>query len=173
MNDLLNRTEPYAQVLPAHGHIPSSHLPLLIYERAIRLQSDDPAAIFEELFEQNSWTNSWRDGIFTYHHYHSNTHEVLGIFSGTASVQLGGEVGIVRRVHPGDVIIIPAGVSHKNLGASEDFGVVGAYPNGLAPDLLKDTPADRGKAEKNLSRVPRPKTDPVHGVGGPLLQLWR
>ena len=55
---------------------------------------------------------------------------LLGVYSGTARVQLGGEGGMTHTIHPGDVIIIPAGVAHKNLGDSPDFGVVGAYPAG-------------------------------------------
>jgi len=33
------------------------------------------------------------------------------------------------EVEAGDIIIIPAGVGHKNLGSS-NLGVVGAYPLG-------------------------------------------
>ena len=173
MNDLLNAVKVFAQQLPPSGNIPNSRLPLLIYEHAVRLQSDDPASVFEELFEQNAWSGTWRNGIYAYHHYHSTAHEVLGVYSGTASVQLGGEGGIVKRVNPGDIIIIPAGVGHKNVGASEDFGVVGAYPAGQKWDLLTDKPSEREKAEANIKRVPLPETDPVHGPNGPLIEHWR
>jgi uncharacterized protein YjlB len=148
-------------------------LPLLIYEQAVRLQSDDPASVFEEVFEQNGWTGAWRNGIYDYHHYHSTAHEVLGVYGGTASVQLGGEGGMVKRINAGDVIIIPAGIGHKNLGASEDFGVVGAYPKGQKWDLLTGKSGEREKAETSIKRVPLPKADPVHGPDGPLLMHWR
>lgn len=173
MNALLNPLRIIVRQLPSQGNIPNSPLPFLLYEHALRLESDDPASIFEELFEQNRWTDTWRNGIYSYHHYHSTAHEVLGVYSGTASVQLGGEGGIIRRLNPGDVLIIPAGVAHNNLGASEDFGVVGAYPEGQKWDLLTGKPEERAKAEANIKRVPLPQSDPVQGQNGPLLKYWR
>jgi uncharacterized protein YjlB len=173
MNALLNPARVFAEQLPPHGNIPNSHLPLLVYEHAVRLESDDPATIFEELFEENGWGDTWRNGIYNYHHYHSTAHEVLGVYCGSASVQLGGEGGIIKRVNAGDVIIIPAGVGHKNLGASQDFGVVGAYPDGQKWDMLTGKPDERPKAEANIKRVPLPKLDPVQGKNGPLLKYWR
>ena len=172
MNDLVNSPIVFAKQLPAHGNVPNSVLPLLLYERAVRLQSDDPASVFEELFAENGWTNSWRNGIYDYHHYHSNTHEVLGIYRGTVSVQLGGDAGVVKRVSAGDVIIIPAGVAHKNLGASPDLGVVGAYPEGTEPDLLEDEPDQREKARARIKGVSVPGMDPVYGADGPLTKHW-
>jgi len=170
--DLVNPTEVLQFYLKPSGNFPNSDLPSLVYPQAVRLQSDDPASIFEELFELNGWTDSWRNGIYDYHHYHSTAHEVLGIYSGSASVQFGAEGGIVQKVHVGDVIVIPAGVAHKNLGASEDFGVVGAYPEGQQWDLLRGKPGEREKAEANIKRVLLPKRDPVQGEGGVLLRLW-
>ncbi len=58
--------------------------------------------------EKNNWSNSWRNGIFNFHHYHSITHEVLGVHSGNAKVLLGGDRGILINAEKGDVIIIPA-----------------------------------------------------------------
>jgi uncharacterized protein YjlB len=39
----------------------------------------------EELFRQNGWRASWRDGIYDYVHYHSRIHEVLGVARGKAT----------------------------------------------------------------------------------------
>jgi hypothetical protein len=64
-------------------------------------------------------------------------------------VQLGGERGVVQEVHPGDVIIIPAGVAHKNLGPTADFGVVGAYPEGQDWDINYGRPGERPRADNN------------------------
>jgi len=64
------------------GVIPNSRCPLVVRQGAMTPDADDPAATFERVFAKNGWTNSWRDGVFDYHHYHSTAHEVLGIASG-------------------------------------------------------------------------------------------
>ena len=78
----------------------------------------------------------------------------------------------MRVVRPGDVIVIPAGVAHKNLGASADFRVVGAYPRGQHPDLCTGKPGERPQADRRIARVPLPEQDPVYGPGGPLIAHW-
>jgi len=154
------------------GSIPNSKLPLLIYQGAVKTAPRDPAALFEELFATNHWTGSWRDGIYTYHHYHSTTHEVLGVYAGSATVKFGGDKGIKQKLTAGDVIVIPAGVAHKNLGASSDFGVVGAYPNGAEWDMNYGQKKERPQADENIARVPMPDLDPVYGSEGPMHQQW-
>jgi len=160
------------QELKDDGVFPNSRLPLVLYRLAVRLAGKDPAAVFEQLFAENGWHGSWRNGIYPYHHYHSTAHEVLGVYRGSARVQLGGERGVVHEVHPGDVIIIPAGVAHKNLGSSGDFGVVGAYPEGQDWDMNYGKPGERPKSDRNIRRVALPKADPVYGVAGPLMEKW-
>ncbi|NIU02548.1 MAG: cupin domain-containing protein, partial [Aliifodinibius sp.] len=80
------------------------------------------------LLHSNQWGGAWQNGIYGFHHYHSTAHEVLCVYKGEAKVQLGGDDGIIQTVKPGDVIIIPAGVAHKNLGSNSDFRIIGAYP---------------------------------------------
>jgi uncharacterized protein YjlB len=171
-NDFFNEPDVLAQVLTDDGIFPNSRLPLLIYRAPVVLPKTDPAAVFEELFGVNGWHGSWRNGIYSFHHYHSTAHEVLGIYRGSAKVQLGAENGITIEVHSGDVVIIPAGVAHKNLGSSADFGVVGAYPEGQDYDMNYGKPSERPKADKNIAKVALPKMDPVYGAGGPLMKHW-
>ena len=148
-------------------------LPLVIYRDALTLPPDDPASGFEEAFQEHGWRGGgWRNGIFHYHHYHSNTHEVLGVYSGEARVQLGGDNGLVTTVGVGDVIMIPAGVCHKNLGESPDFTVVGAYPDGYSPDLCRGATGERPRVDRAIRQVGLPAADPVYGVAGPLLRHW-
>jgi len=153
------------------GVFPNSRLPLVVFKQAFTL-GDDPAEQIEQAFRANGWRGGWRDGIYGYHHYHSTAHEVLGIYRGTARVRLGGPQGVTLEVHPGDVIVIPAGVAHKNLGQSQGFAVVGAYPDGQQWDLNTGRPDERPAADHRIARVPLPRTDPVAGPAGPLLQLW-
>jgi uncharacterized protein YjlB len=155
------------------GIFPNSVLPLLLYERALVTGAKDPASFVEQRFAENDWTNSWRDGVYSFPHYHSTSHEVLGVYSGAATLQLGGEHGKNVEVHAGDMIVIPAGVAHQNVGASEDFGVVGAYPGGRDWDLLRGLPGERPKADHNIAALPMPDTDPIYGANGPLRSIWK
>jgi uncharacterized protein YjlB len=154
------------------GTFPNSRLPLLFYRGALSAHADDPASVFEQRFAENDWTNSWRDGVYPFAHYHSTSHEVLGVYSGSATLRLGGERGKKFTVKTGDVIVIPAGVAHQNLGSRADFGVVGAYPEGRDWDLLRGRPGERPQADRNIAALPLPKNDPIYGSDGPLRQIW-
>src|SRR5688500_7425656 len=95
------------------GAIPNNALPLLVYKGGFT-----PSALASQMIERcdaNRWTNLWHNGIYSFHHYHSTSHEVLGIYADSALLHLGGEQGKKIQVEAGDVIIIPAGVGHKNL----------------------------------------------------------
>ena len=105
-------------------------------------------AVFEDLFEANGWSDSWRDGIYNYAHYHSGIHEVLGIARGTGRVQFGGPKGRTLILKAGDVAILPAGTGHQCLKASGDFLVVGAYP----PTGTFDICTTPGTAKRRWSR---------------------
>ena len=114
----------------ADGYIPNNpNVPLLIYKRAVRHDGKrDPATLLEAIFNANGWGDAWRNGIYDYVHYHPRIHEVLGVARGTATLRLGGNKGRTVKVRAGDVVVIPAGVGHECLKASETFLVVGAYP---------------------------------------------
>jgi len=153
------------------GKIPNSKLPLLVYRNAFNERNDAGASWLEQRFESNNWINSWRNGVYSFHHYHSTSHEVLGIYSGKALLHLGGEQGQKVEVQAGDILIIPAGVGHKKLG-SEKLGVVGAYPNGRSWDLMRGQAGERPLADENIASVPLPKFDPLFGEQGGVLQFW-
>jgi uncharacterized protein YjlB len=154
------------------GVIPNNPtLPLIVYRGALP-PSGDVAANFETLFARNGWRGGWRNGIFDYHHYHSNAHEVLGIASGEARVRFGGDDGESVDVRKGDVVVVPAGVGHKRESASADLLVVGAYPEGRSPDLNTGKSGERPGVLANIARVARPAADPVFGPAGPLTKHW-
>ena len=144
-----------------------------MYHHALRLRENDPASAVERILAANSWGGSWRNGIYPYHHYHSTAHEVLVVTCGSARVQLGGEKGITQKIHAGDVVVIPAGVGHKNLGATNDFEIVGGYPKGQDWDMNYGKRTERPRVDQNIARVPLPKMDPIYGGDGPLLDYWR
>jgi len=150
--------------------IPNSPLPLLIYKG---VYSGEDADFIQSHFESHDWSNAWRDGIYDYAHYHSNTHEVLGVSSGHATVRLGGDQGETVSVEQGDVIVIPAGVGHQCIEASDDFEVVGAYPDGRDFDICKGDEGERPETDKSISKVPLPENDPVYGKMQGVPTLWK
>ncbi len=72
----------------------------------------------------------------------------------------------------GDVVVIPAGVAHRNMGQSEDLLVIGAYPGGAEYDIRRGDPAEHHAALWAIATVPLPECDPVTGPAGPLRHLW-
>ena len=136
----------------------------------------DPAALFEDLFAANHWNKSWRDSIYPFNHFHTATHEVLGIARGHARVRFGGAKGRVIEVREGDVIVQPAGTGHRCLSKSRDLLVVGAYPKGKGGgdyDQPRPGEVDHEEAAASIARTPAPLNDPVYGREGPLIRLWR
>ena len=134
--------------------------PLLVYPGAI--ENPKPEA-FEELFTRHRWPAAWRNGVFPFHHYHSNSHEVLGVYEGEVTVQFGGALTLSAK--PGDVIVLPAGTAHKKLSSRGSLGIVGAYPEGSDPDTCRGVPKEKFAAQL-------PACDPVYGAGGPLFTYW-
>ena len=155
------------------GEFPNNNkLPLLLYPQVFEIDlAGDIAAGFEALFLQSDWVNSWRNGVYAYHHYHSTAHEVLGVYRGNAVIQFGGNKGITVMVQKGDAVVIPAGVAHKKLSSSTEFAVVGAYPLGQRWDMNYGRREERPQVDINISNVGLPKQDPVFGVAG-LPEIW-
>ncbi|MGY4493652.1 cupin domain-containing protein [Pseudomonas sp. TE3610] len=141
------------------GRVPNNPLPALLYHRVA-----GDAAAFEQLFARHQWVPLWRDGIFDYHHYHSNAHEVLGVAAGRARVMLGGEQGQILDLVAGDVLVLPAGTGHCALSHSDDFLVVGAYPQGQEHyDIQRPKAATHHASRTRIAKVGVPECDPVSG----------
>ncbi|MFW5741147.1 MAG: cupin domain-containing protein [Myxococcota bacterium] len=154
------------------GRIPNNPtFPVLLYPGAIAL-GGDPAERCRTQVEANGWGGTWLDGVFGYHHYHSNSHEFLGIVGGSATLALGGPNGVQVEVRAGDAVVLPAGTGHKRLTASSDFRVIGAYPGGMSYDMNTGEPGERPHVLANIRRVDMPEADPLFGPDGPLRALW-
>jgi uncharacterized protein YjlB len=158
------------------GETPNnSRLAMILYRSPVRLPVRfDPAAIFEELFASNGWEDSWRDGMYDFLHFHTHTHEVLGIAHGSVRAQFGGTKGKTLDLKAGDVVVLPAGTGHRRLKASKDLLIVGAYPaNSGKYDEPKPEEVSHKEALASIAHVRIPRADPVYGKAGPLKRLWR
>jgi uncharacterized protein YjlB len=172
--DLTHPRRPHTVRFKDDGLVPNHpRWPLMLYRRAVGPdEQHDPAAVLEDLFEANGWSDSWRDGIYDYVHYHSRTHEVLGIARGEGRVRFGGNKGRIFTLKAGDVAILPAGTGHQCLSADKAFLVVGAYPATGSYDECTSV-EDRPRALKSIPKVPVPRKDPAYGAAGPLIKLWK
>lgn len=165
--------KPLIFVFTDDGLIPNSRLPFLVYKGAVEVAGNSPEASIEKLFAANGWGAMWRNGVYDFPHYHATVHEVLGIARGRAKVRFGGEQGEILEIVAGDVAILPAGTGHQRISASPDFSVVGAYPPGPPMDLVRPSKEAHARALKSIRDVAVPKTDPVLGIEGPLVKLWK
>jgi uncharacterized protein YjlB len=155
--------------LKPNGWMPNNTLPVLIYRNALPV-TGDLANTMERLFTANGWPPQWRNGIYSFHHYHSTAHEVLGFAGGHADLILGGEGGTPITVHTGDVAVLPAGTGHCRITASNDFVVIGAYPPDEHWDICRT--AATPEVFERMRRVQFPASDPLTGSKGALPKLW-
>ena len=158
-----------------NGLVPNSRFPVLIHRGAVTAgPGDDLADAIEETFRRHDWLNNWRElGVYDYFHFHSTTHEALGMARGRITLRLGGEGGTVVELTPGDVLVLPAGTSHTRLDNSTDSWMVGGYPEGRDWDLIRDervTKDESRAAVKLISSLPIPARDPATGEP---MTLWR
>ena len=144
-------------------------LPVIRYAGAFR---NDPSRI-GAVFREHRWLGEWTDGIYGYTHFHTNTHEALGVVSGSATVRVGGERGIDVELEAGDVLVLPAGTGHRRILATADFKVTGAYPNGMEWNLHTEDDLSAEAARAAIASVPMPETDPVFGRKGPVHDYWQ
>ena len=162
--------DPETYSFAPNGRVPNSRFPLLVRRGAIPGGADAVEAAFRE----NGWLNNWRyPGIYDYAHFHSTTHEVLGIGRGTMMLVLGGDGQPEVEFSAGDVIVMPAGVSHLMTSASDDIEAVGGYPDGRDWDLMREdqmSDEERHQAIKRIMSLPIPDRDPVTGEA---MRLWR
>lgn len=147
--------------------------PVLVYWAAFAGEPQRLALQMEARFGAHGWSRGVCGALSDSHHYHSTAHEVFGCCRGRASIQLGGPRGISLDVAVGDVLALPAGVTHRALRASLDFRIVSSFAGGSKVDSLTGRAREKAQAEQNIRLVPRPLADPISGRGGPLVRSWR
>jgi uncharacterized protein YjlB len=159
-------------LLETEGNMPNNdRFPLLYYRGAFETPVS-PSEV-ESHLRDNRWYNSWRNGVFPYHHFHATVHEILVCYGGTARVQFGGAGGPEVDVRESDAVLIPAGVGHKRISAESGFVVIGAYLDGASWDLQRPESSDLAEAKRTISQVGKPPVDPISGDEDGLLSHWQ
>ena len=167
------KKDPFLFYLKDTGIIPNSVLPLVIYQQVFNDRGLTGATWLENRFAENGWLKAWRDSVFPYTHYHSITHEVLGVYQGKSLLQFGGDDGESISVRAGDIVVIPAGVAHKKLQEKDEFRVVGSYPNGMDYDIKTVAHDEYEEALINIPKVPLPHNDPIFGPLNGIRKFWK
>ncbi|CZT23541.1 uncharacterized protein RCC_09255 [Ramularia collo-cygni] len=160
--------------IPAHGSIPNTsiqHKPLLLY-KSLFPDNTSASQIESHLSSIGVVQPQWRYTMYDFSHFHSTSHEVLGISHGRARLCFGHEDNpdrVVEEVCKGDVIVIPAGVSHCLLEDLEGgFQMVGCYPKGYNWDVCE---AGDDRKVQMIESLEWFEKDPVYGNEGPVLEV--
>lgn len=147
------------------------HKPLLIYHNAF--QNSSASKIEAQLKSVGVVAPAWRYTMYSQSHFHSTTHEVLSIASGSAKCCFGHEDN-PDRIEPvlsaGDVVIVPAGVAHRLLEDRGGFQMVGSYPTGKDWDMCYGKASEEDKV-KGIASLGWFQKDPVYGESGPSLEV--
>ncbi|EPS25197.1 hypothetical protein POX_c03599 [Penicillium oxalicum] len=146
--------------------------PLMIYHGAF---DATPAELEHRLEAMGEVVPQWVYTMYSKTHFHSTTHEVLGVVAGQAQLCFGGEQNPGRfepTVQQGDLIIVPAGVGHRLLQdlGEQRFQMVGSYPAGKHWDMCYGEAEEWDKVEaiRDLGWFQR---DPLYGASGPALEV--
>ena len=156
---------------PADG-IPNSLLPLLLWRGHIPEKAREGQAVCA-LYRANGWTGTWVYTVYPFWHFHRLGHEVLACVSGKARIGFGGDSGIAAEISVGDVCILPAGVGHRRLDASDDFQMAGGYPPGQQGDIVKPGDMEIAQAAQAIAALALPETDPVTGRADGVVEIWK
>lgn len=161
--------------IPSWQGVPNTSIqskPLMIYHGAF---DATPAQLSRRLEETGEVTPQWVYTMYSQTHFHSTTHEVLGVVAGRARLCFGGEENPQRfepTVQCGDLIIVPAGVGHRLLDdvGDEPFKMVGSYPHQKQWDMCYGRPGEEKKVQ-GIRHVEWFQRDPLYGENGPALHV--
>lgn len=142
---------------------PSNEIVLRLYRAVFNKAQTGLSSKFSKLFSDNGWSVPWVNGVFAFHHFHAEAHEVLGCAAGWVVVQMGGPNGPEVRLEAGDAVLIPAGVAHKNIDSSADYRILGSYPHGQEPDLRRGNLNEWNEVLDKIAYVKLWEKDPVTG----------
>ena len=150
---------------------PNSHLPALFYKKAFEENNESLEDQMYSIFNNNKWNGTRKGRIRTGRYYHTASHEVIGITKQAIFIELGGFNGSRHILEKGDVLILPAGVSIRLIkGAGHD--VRRGFSAEPTENMQYAKASYREKAKEAIACIPIPKTDPIYGRSGGLVDIW-
>ncbi|KAJ5082475.1 hypothetical protein N7532_011518 [Penicillium argentinense] len=168
--NLLSEVQVTRRQIPSWKLIPNTGIqgyPLIIYHGAFDATS---AELEDHLEAVGEVMPQWTYTMYSQTHFHSTTHEVLGVVAGRARLCFGGEENPQRfepTVESGDLIIVPAGVGHRLLEdeGKQPFRMVGSYPHDRQWDMCYGRPGEEERV-KRIQNLPWFHRDPLYGDSG-------
>ncbi|KAF2154153.1 hypothetical protein K461DRAFT_123404 [Myriangium duriaei CBS 260.36] len=161
--------------IPAWKLTPNTSIvkkPLLVYHSAFSGSSASASAIESHFSKVGAVVPQWRYTMYSTSHFHTTSHEVLGISSGSAKLCFGHEDNpdrVIETVKKGDVVLVPAGTAHRLMEDIDGgFEMVGCYPKGSNWDMCYGKSGEEDKI-KGIERLKWFEKDPVYGAEGPAL----
>lgn len=154
------------------GGVPNSALPLVVWKGRLPGEAREGRAACA-LYRRNGWSGTWVYTVYPFWHFHTHGHEVLGCVAGRARIGFGGDAGVVIDVDQGDVAVVPAGVGHRKMQATDDFLMAGGYPSGQQGNIVRPGELDDERIAAEIRRVSLPETDPVTGLADGVVGVWR
>lgn len=161
--------------IPSWNRVPNTSIqskPVMVYHGAFNATAGELSRRLESIGEV---VPQWIYTMYSQTHFHSTTHEVLGVVAGRARLCFGGEENPGRfepTVQCGDLIIVPAGVGHRLLDDEGDvsFKMVGSYPPQREWDMCYGRPGEEAKVQ-GIQNLKWFHQDPLYGEDGPALHV--
>ncbi|KAH8883206.1 hypothetical protein GQ53DRAFT_830900 [Thozetella sp. PMI_491] len=160
-------------------YVPGSELPVVVYRGALKhCQNEEEIRIYLE--SNGGWVRGGAWNAWFKSHYHPNVHECYGVATGSSELSIGRgplddhSAEQLIRLNKGDVMIIPAGVSHCSSTATEDYRFIVFFPK-EDPKWISvwcQTDEDTAENKQRALQVPLPSTDPLEGPNGYLIREW-
>lgn len=186
---------------------PNSVFPVMVYRNVLTSNMTDLSLSekerqnnVDEMFKANGWKILDTFASTTVTHYHPNVHEVYGVIRGSSTLILGLDVNITPStlsqeefsdltdcikvtMNLGDVIVIPAGVSHCSKVNSKDYRYVAAYPMDSSKYISVNKIYTKNRSQNGIYdntddiemsiKALFPEGDPVYGKEpGMLFDIW-
>ncbi|GAB7343370.1 hypothetical protein MBLNU457_1410t1 [Dothideomycetes sp. NU457] len=178
-DNMVSSASPEVYFLKPTTHVPNSFLPVLIYRHVLPEPLSEATAI--EYLEKNQWSHGGTFKHFPQHHFHTVTHECYAIFKGSTRY-LFGKGPLDEDVKGIEVDLYAAASSSYSLTHPHPYPLPhqAVYPLTVAKDsphwdnnFCKASETETAQKAIDAHAVPIPDYDPVYGLDGPLVQLWR
>ncbi|KAF5521620.1 Uncharacterized protein CGCA056_v006361 [Colletotrichum aenigma] len=162
--------QPETYLVKRTEHCPNSDFPVLVYRGVLGTGDELDEDEVSEKLQQYGWVKK------------------VGIFQGRSELVFGeggsdpAGSGVRCWVRPGDVVVVPAGVAHASVAdekaapGEKEYRYVGVYPEESPQwrsEMGRKPLQEKQGLVEEVEGVGLPRMDPLYGVDGPLIKIWK